>query len=106
MELRDFEPLARRMNVALAASQCHSRNAVGREPVRVQPAVGDRQLRRAALRLDRRRGNSNAWLVVLQAKRFVIKPALDSNAPTFASHIADICRRTLKSLFNLTHNSL
>ena len=53
MELGDIELLAGRVDIHLAAAERYGRNAVGREPVGVQAAVGDRELRGEVFFLDR-----------------------------------------------------
>ena len=53
VKIGDVEFLVHRMDVSLAAAERHRRNAVGREPIGVEPAVRDRQLRLAPFRTAR-----------------------------------------------------
>ena len=77
MEIGQIQLFLGRMNVPLAAAQRHGGYAAGREPICIQPAIGDGQFRLMAFGAHGRGGRHDAWFARRQAKRLVIELAID-----------------------------
>ena len=92
------------MDVLLAAAERDGRDAVGGEPVGVQAAVGDGQLRLVSFRFDGRGGRQDTRLVAGQPKCFVIEPAVDVDFAAPAGRVANRSGGLPKRAFNLFDN--
>ena len=90
MKFGDVEFLIDRVDVPLAAAKCDGGDAVGGEPIGVQAAIGNGELRFVALGLDGCRRRDDAWLFASQPKRFVIELTFDRDFSTLAGRVAAV----------------
>ncbi len=94
------------VDIPLAAAERHGRNAVRREPIGVEAAVRDGKFGGEVFCLDRRRCRRHTRFVAAQAKRFVIEPAIESDATTCSIDAAHGGGRSFECGFDFFHDPL